>query len=265
MVRNLNQNRVLWLIIALLALVASVTGVISPGIYARVVVPEIMPGVLSQDLMTILASIIILALLARIHENEAVKQLIILGIVAYLFYAYGIYVIERVYNALYLIYMAVFGLAFYSMITTVAGIRSEARSLVRLPKGIRITAVVLSLLQPIVFYPLWISMLLPLMQTGQQTDSMYSIFIIDLCFIMPAFIIVAARTIRQNGLGLLLTPAMFVLGFTLLFPVGMGELLKPLVYQLPMDTGGLALYLTLSAVFFSLAVACLRNLRFGEV
>ena len=66
--------------------------------------------------MTILASIIILVLLARMRENDTVKQLVILGIVAYLFYRYGIYVIERVYNALYLFYMAILALTFYSMI-----------------------------------------------------------------------------------------------------------------------------------------------------
>lgn len=57
MIRNLRTHRVLWLTAGLLSLAASVVGVVNPGMYEPVVSREIMPGVLSQDLMTIAAKI----------------------------------------------------------------------------------------------------------------------------------------------------------------------------------------------------------------
>jgi hypothetical protein len=260
MVRSLKTNRILWLITALLALVAALTGTISPRMYERVVSDEIMPGVLSQDLFTIPAALIILFLAVRAKENNTKGQIVILGLVAYLWYAYGIYVIEQLYTVLYLLYMAIFGLSFYTMVYGVATIHPQTRQTVELPPPIRMGSVGFSLLSPVMFYPLWISALVPLMQSGRKLEHLYSIYILDLCFIMPAFVIIAIQTTRSQGLGLLLAPAMYVLGVTLLFPVGVGELLKPR-YGLPVDTGGLALFMGLSAMFLILALVYLRNLR----
>ncbi len=95
-----------------------------------------MPGVFPQDLMTVLASLLVILLAIRWKEN-ATAQLIILGVMGYLFYTYGIYVIERVYNSLYLIYMAVFGLAFYAMIYGVGSLRRELLAGIRLPTWLR--------------------------------------------------------------------------------------------------------------------------------
>jgi hypothetical protein len=82
----------------------------------------------------------------------------------------------------------------------------------------------------LLFCPLWIGRLLPLMHSGQKPDALYSIFILDLCFVMPAFVIVAVLTAQNKGLGLLLTPVLFVKGFTLLFSVALGSLFKPLYH-----------------------------------
>ena len=79
-----------------------------------------MPGVFGQDLMTIVASVIILLLIARLKDGDSKKQIVILGILGYLFYAYGIYVIERGYNVLYYLYLAIFGLSFWLMAYGVA-------------------------------------------------------------------------------------------------------------------------------------------------
>lgn len=43
----------------------------------------------------------------------------------YLFYAYGIYVIGRIYNLLQLLYINIMGLTFYSIIYAIACIRRE--------------------------------------------------------------------------------------------------------------------------------------------
>ena len=74
-------------------------------------------------------------------------------------------------------------------------------------------------------------------------DFYYSIYILDLCFIFPTFIIIAVMTAKNEKLGLLLIPAPLVFGFTLLFPLAFGEIFKPLLFNQPMDLGGMLLFL----------------------
>lgn len=258
MLRDFRTHRILWLLSGLLALGAALVGVIYAGLYDRVVSAEIMPGVLSQDVMTVIASALVLWWAARIKEQDTKLQIVILGILGYLFYAYGIYVIEQVYTVLYLVYMAIFGLAFYSVAYGVASVRREALT-VELPRGIRLASIAFSLFVPLMFYPLWISQILPLIRAAEKLEFLFSVYILDLCFIMPAFVLTAVLSLRGKTLGLLLTPALFVLGFTLLAPLALGELLKPR-YGLPVDGASLGLFGLLSALFLVLAVIYLRSL-----
>ena len=117
-----------------------------------------------------------------------------------------------------------------------------------------------SLLVALVFNVLWIIQLLPLIQAGEKIEFLYSVYILDLCFIMPAFAIIGIMTARNKGLGLLLTPAVFVLGFALIFSLAVSETVKPL-YDLTIDTGWLVSSIVLSILFLVLAALHLRNLK----
>lgn len=109
-------------------------------------------------------------------------QLIALGLLGYLFYAYGIYVIERAYNGYYL------------------------------------------------------------------------------CFIMPAFLVVAVQMFRRRGMGIVLAPPLYVLGFTLIFSLAVAELVKPR-FEEPVDGPALVAASALSALFAVLGSAHLAKLR----
>lgn len=260
MLQKLGINKILWFLLAFFSLIASLTGAINPGIYSKVVNPEFLSGVISQDLTTIIASIIILFCIVRTKKEHFLKQIIVLGIIAYLFYAYGIYVIEQFYNALYLLYMAIFGFSFYSIVYFVVNIRQDILQRVQLPRLMRNVSVGFLMFVPLLFFPLWISRLLPLIQTGQKIEFAYSIYILDLCFIMPLFIIIAIMTAKEQGLGLLLTPALFIKGFTLLFPVGLSEIIK-IIYNQTVNTGGILLYWGLSIIFLILVILYFKNLK----
>jgi len=229
MIRNPNENKVLWRLTAVLSLIAALVGVFNPVIYSKVV---------RTDMMTIVASVIILLLTIRIKKEDSKKQIVILGILGYLFYAYGIYAIERVYNVLYYFYLAIFGLSFWSIVYGVASIRQEILQKVELPGLMRNISAGFSLFVALVFNALWIIQLLPLIQTGEKIEFLYSVYILDLCFIMPAFMILGIMALRKAGLGLLLIPAMFILGFTLIFSLAVSEMVKPL-YDLTITVGEL--------------------------
>lgn len=257
---NLRLHRTLWAIAGLLTLAAAVTGVMDAGIYSGIVSPDLIPGAFSQDLISIVASACLIVL-ALAGGNERPKvQLLVLGLLGYLFYAYGIYVIERAYNSFYLVYMAIFSLTFWALVAAGVSLRRDLPT-PRLSRTVRITSASGALLQPLIFYPLWVAMLLPLMSTREQIDSLYSIFILDLCFIMPAFLLLAVLTYRSHPLGLMLLPAMYVLGFTLIFSLALGEVVKPL-FGLEANMQSFWLSLALSIFFAIIGAWHLLKLQF---
>ena len=262
MLTHLRLHRSLWAVIGVLTLTAAAAGLWNPGIYDRIVSAELIPGAYSQDLLSAAAALCLLYLAATARPERVKPQIVALGLLGYLFYAYGIYVIERAYNGLYLVYMAVFTLAFWVLVSAGAHLRRGLGTHV-LPKTLRLVSASGAMLQPLIFYPLWTGMLLPLMRTGEQIDSLYSIFILDLCFIMPAFLILSVLTYRNHGTGLLLLPALYVLGFTLIFSLAVGELVKPL-FAAPLDPATFWPALALSLLFLVLGILHLNRLRINE-
>jgi hypothetical protein len=190
--------------------------------------------------------------------------LLALGLLGYLFYAYGIYAIERVYNGWYLNYLAIFGLAAWLLVLGAVGVVRRTADRASLPRLLRRISAGGALLQPLVFYPLWIGMLIPLMVKRDQIDSLYSIFILDLVFIMPAFLLVAVGLFRALGWAVVLAPVMFVLGAVLMFSLALGEVMKP-GFRLPITLAGLLPSTLLTVLFVVLAVASLRRLSFRQV
>lgn len=254
--KNLKINKIMWFLVVLMSLVASLVGVFNQNIYTKVVSNEIMPGVLAQDLFTIVLSIITLIFIFTIKENDIKKQIVIMGIISYLFYGYGIYAIERLYTVLYLLYMAIFGLSLYTLVFGIVSINKKILREIRLPKLMKNISIGFLLFIPLLFYPLWISQIIKLIQTGQKLEFTYAVFILDLCFVMPMFIIIAIMVVKNIDLGLLLAPALLIKGFTVLFPVGLGEFFKQSV-----DIGEASFYIGFSMVFLILTVFYLRNLK----
>lgn len=259
MLTHLFLHRLLWAVAGLLAVAAAGIGVWRPDIYNGVVAGALIPGAYSQDLLSGAAGLGLLYLSLAAGRQRTKFHIVALGLLGYLFYAYGIYVIERAYNGLYLLYMAVFAVSFWAIVFAGATM-DRAAPAAALSRALRIASATGAVLQPLIFYPLWIGMLLPLMQTGEQIDSLYSIFILDLCFIMPAFLILSFLTYRNHRTGLLLLPALYVLGFTLIFSLAVGELVKPLFGAAP-GMAALLQALMLSGLFLVLGTLHLAKLR----
>ena len=263
MVRNLKLNKTLWLLVAFLSLVAAIIGVFNQDIYSKVLGQDLLPGTISQDVITIIAGLALLFLSFRTDKAGIKKQVVIVSILAYLFYGYGIYVIERIYNSLYILYMAIFSLSFWTLVYGLGNINQDILKDIRMPKSVRYLSAVFLLFTAILFYSLWTGQLLPLMRTGEKIEFFYSIFILDMAFVLPAIIISAILLVRNISLGLILTPILFVKAFTLLFSVGLGGLLKPLYNQsaTPEET---SFYIILSVIFLSLAILNFWKIRFPE-
>lgn len=263
MLKNLKTNKLLWLTNAFLALSAAVMGVSNPEMYRGLTSDELISGVFSQDVITILGSIIIIFLAWRMKEGETKAPIVIIGILGYMFYAYGIYVIERFYSLWYLLYMTILAMTFYTMIYSLISIHLEVLDRVQVPKTIRNISVGFSLFIPVLFYPLWISHLIPLLSVGEKIEFTYSIYILDMVFVLPLFVIISVMALKNQGFGLVMIPTLFIKGFTLLFSVALGILFKPLFNQTG-NLGEMLMYLSISIVFLILTGVYFKKLSYSS-
>jgi hypothetical protein len=257
-------RRLGWLVVGVLSVVTAGWGLLDPGIYLGLIAPATRPGAFSQDVIAVVAGIILCGLALTNTRVGPSAELVGLGLLCYLLYSYGIYAIERVYNVLYLNYLAIFGLAGWLLVLGAIDIVRRTAHGATLPRPFRRISAGGALLQPLIFYPLWIGMLIPLMVNHDQIDSLYSIFIIDLVFIMPAFLFVGVGQFRDRSWAIVLAPVMFVLGAVLIFSLALGELVKP-AFDAPITMAGLVPPTLLTVLFVGLAVLHLKRLSFGSI
>lgn len=261
MIKNLTFNKSLFLITGSLALIAALWGVLDPDMYEPVVGARQIPGVFTQDLIVILAALVMIFLSIRMKEDDYRRAIVIFGVLGFLFYAYGIYAIEQVYTPLYLLYLAILALSFFVPAYSLVSLEHPPIEALTLPPAIRYIAAGYGIFIAVMFNFIWISALIPLIQTHDRIENAFSVFIIDLVFIMPAFVILAILLIRNHALGIVGIPAMFILGVGILSPLALAELLSPVRYGRPMIINELLLYGTLSSVFLIFAAVYLIALK----
>jgi hypothetical protein len=255
MVRNLKLAKIFWSITTAFAFLSALGGVLFRGIYVNLVPADFLPGAFPQDVLTILVCVFLFVLIGITRQNDVKKQVVVIGLLGSLFYLYGIFTIERVYNWFYLLYAAVFASSFWSIIYSLAGFKSEAFARLRLNSGMLKTTAISSIFIAVVFTFLWTMALIPLMRDHNRIEFLYSIYILDLCVIMPAFVITAIMSLRRMPLGILLAPAIMILGFFVIFPIGLNELAKPSA-GLAINYGPMAISFIFA--FFMMAIATLQ-------
>ncbi len=260
---NLQRNKALWTITTALTLLAAVLGVSVPDFYGKVLSPDLVPAGYAQDLLTILVCIALLVLVVLTREDDLVKQLVIIGVIGSFFYLYAIFSIERVYTFAYYLYLAIFSLSFWSTVSSLTSLKSDLVRRLSAPPGIRWVSAMFSLFIAALFAILWISALAPLVTTGKKIEFFYSIYILDLSFVMPAFVIVAVMLLRKLGLGLFLAPAMFIMGIFVIFPLGLGEIAKPF-WGMTANVGSMMVSFLMTAAFVVLGIVHLRRLTLRQ-
>jgi hypothetical protein len=237
--------------------------VFNQEIYSKVISLDLLPGTVAQDTITIIVGLVLLFLSLTSNEFDIKKQIVVISLLAYLFYGYGIYVIERVYNLLYLLYMAIVALSFWSIVYGLVHIKQDVLRYAKASKLVRYLSAGCLLFTALLFYLLWSGRLLPLMRTGEKIEFFYSIFILDMAFVFPAIIISGVLLIANNELGLIFAPILFFKVFTLLFSVGLGGLIKPLYGQIA-SQGETAFYLILSVIYLGFAIFNFWKISFQD-
>lgn len=264
MLRNLRTLKILWFAATTLALIAAAIGLIDQSIYDGLLPTNFIAAQLPQDILTVAVCATLFWLIATTTDKSIVKPTIIMGMMGSLAYLYGIFSIERVYNMLYLVYLAIFGTSLFSVAYGVGSIDKAAIRTVDVPKAVHRTTAGFSVFIAVLFSLLWVSALLPLMAHKDQIENLYSIYLLDLVFVMPAFATTAVMSFRRKPLGFVLTPAMFILGIFVILPLGLGELAKPF-YDQAVDVKSMTMSFVLSGCFIAGAAWQLAKLRHQKI
>lgn len=201
---KISDRRALFLLSGLAAvavLCVAGYGMLNLDVYKPMTPDSLMPGTVSQDLVSVIAAVGLLLCIGLVQRGREWAWLIWVGLLGYVLYAYALYCFERLYNPLFLGYVAIFGLCVYALI---GFFRSADLSKIgpvpdrRDPP--RRAAAALFLVLVAMFLFLWLSILLPAMRDRIAPEGS-AIFVMDLSFFLPLLTTVAVLLLKKHPLG----------------------------------------------------------------
>lgn len=261
---ELKGTSILLMLTSLLALFASLTGILSSGTYrelipAKAITEYLILGSVVQDIITVPVAIA-LFILSFVYIRGGDRRVLtaMAGLVSYIFYGYALFSIQGQYTSLYLIYLVIFGSSAFGLMFIVPKlIRMSCRT--EVSGGLRKGIAGFLLLILAVLAPVWILRMQPDI-ANRAPGELYGVFVLDLALVFPAFGIIAFNLIRNNAAIDLLTGAALVKVFTLCLSVGLGEFIKP-SFGFPQDMAMTGIFITLTAVSAILSVLIFRKLK----
>jgi hypothetical protein len=195
-------------------LVASGGGVFIQALYRDA--PYYKAMAVRQDffsLMVVAPTLLIAALLA--HRASYRALFVWLGALIYLTYTYAIAAFDNQFNALFLVYVALFGCSLYALIGGFLSLdRHRIKALFAERTPVRAVSLYLGILG-VLFYLTWLRELIPALLAGSIPQSVKesgtptnAVHVLDMAWILPALLITAVRLWRRRSLGYLLAGPM---------------------------------------------------------
>lgn len=232
---------------AIIALVIASYSLLNPGVYSPGTPDNLLPGAVSQDLVTVLCSLLLLLCAWLILQGRLLLWMVWLGLLGYLYYAYALYSYERVYNELFLGYLAVMGFSLYAIIGFLMqmDIYKLAVATPNNPPPRKSVAAFFALLV-LMFLGLWLSILLPSMKSRIPPVG-NAIFVMDLTFVLPLLVWTTTLLVNKRRLGDLLAVVLLVKAGTLGMSVLIGAAIAPL-FDLPLSLQSIVVYSLLGVV-----------------
>jgi hypothetical protein len=216
----------MWLsvLVALLVLIASTAGLFLKSTYTRETMSWTVQAY-GQDIANIVAAAA-LFITAYFANKESVKAFLIwIGLLLALIYPYVIYAFDIHFNRLFLVYVAIVGLSFYTLFGSMIRINlSSLQQFFSDNTKARLVSVFL-LLVALLFALLWLKEDIPALVAGTIPQSITDnglltnpVHVLDLGLYLPAMIITAILLWRKKLLGYLLAIPLLV--FNILTGIG---------------------------------------------
>jgi hypothetical protein len=200
-------------IILVLAIVASAGGLFIPDLYLD---PDLIKQAwFGSDITTLFLAIPLFIVSLRFAMQGSLRaQLIWIGLLGYMFYNYAFYLFGATFNKFFLIYVALFALSLYSLVTALSNLpfktiqdRFDKKTPV---KALSIFMILIAL--PLAVFELTLT--LTAIFSGTVPTVPPLIFALDLSFVIPNMILAAVLLWKHHRWGYILTAMMMVKGFT---------------------------------------------------
>lgn len=193
--------------ISLLVVVASLLGIINSQTYAQETSNWALQAIAQDYINLFLVAPLLLVASFCLLKNSLRALLVWLGLLLYLIYSYVLYSFFIHFGPLFLVYVAILGLSFYSFIGSLISLDWQiiGRNFVNVSVK---AASRLLLIVGIMFYALWSSDIIRALISGglpQDVDKIglfvNPVQVLDLAFLLPGAIIVSRLLRRKNVLG----------------------------------------------------------------
>jgi hypothetical protein len=254
--------------VGVLLLIDAIGGLLASGLYKDTAVWAAQArGVNLVDLLVGLPTLVASLLLSTRGSLRA--RVVWVGVLGYMLYDAVIFAFEIAFNPLFLIYVAVLSLSAFSLIallTHLDVLNLRARFAPRTPiRSISVYLVIVALL----FFLAWLKDIIPatfgsttptnITQAKLPTNPVY---VLDLGFLIPLYVLSAFWLLRRRGWGYLLAGALLVLNTLLSLSI-----VSSTIFQYAADRSTslsvVPMFGTIAAVSAVLAVRYLQNLREG--
>ena len=230
--RNTTSVLILSFLVSILSIYCALLGLFNENLYGSVISTGIfkivfMPGTISQDIITIVSSFLMIILIVLYIKRKNIRTLIsIIGLLSFHFYGYGTYVISALYTSTYLIYMLIFTLSLLSLILGLSGFTSDCIKNLYLPKWFRVCNIVFLSVIVFIFMSKWIADIIPYTQNHTVPD-FYAILILDLCIVLPLFIVIVYMLVKDMKFAYILLGIALLKTATLILSVAIGSFIAP--------------------------------------
>lgn len=253
--------------LSLLVGIVSIVGIFSPNFYENETLNWQVQS-LGQDIIDLVLIVPILITTSLLtFKNRTIGVLLWAGVIAYLAYTFAIYSFDVKFNKLFIAYCLTLGLSFYSFLNFIfiqlswPAVLKIEKTVIRKVIGVYFIAIA------VLFYFLWLSEIVPaiihgttpkiLLDAGLPTNPVH---VLDLAIFLPGIFIIGILLLRDNKLGLIMTPVTLV--FFILMDITIGSL-SVMMQQKGLE-GSLILTITmLGLALFSLVLLVwyLRNVK----
>jgi hypothetical protein len=254
------------LAIAVLVLLASGMGLLLKSIYARETLSWTIQTY-GQDIANLVSAATLFITVFFVTKGSVKAFLVWVGVLLTLLYAYVIYAFALHFNSLFLVYVAIVGLSFYTLVGTMIGLHlSSLQPYVAANSKARTVSIFLLLLA-LLFYLLWLSEDIPALLAGKIPPSVTEsglltnpVHVLDLGLLLPAMVITSISLWRRKFLGFLFAVPLLV--FSIL--TGVGILATFLIMNsrgMPTSLGVELFFVVIIVVSLVLSVLYLREVK----
>ncbi len=206
---------VLTAVLVILAIPVHLAGLFVSSLYRDPAL--LIPQNLGTDLVTVGVMVPLCAFAAAAMRRSARARLVWLGALGYFVYAYGMYALGVHWNRLFLAYVALFGVSFYTLVLGLA--RTDAPALAALGSRVPRRAASLYLVSVAVLVgAAWLLDELRATWTGVAPASLAEfdaptniVHVFDLALVLPALVLASVLLRRRRAWGFVLAGALLVM------------------------------------------------------